>query len=70
MEKGEDEEEKSRRKLSAAQIKAAKILFTEENFGILKELGGDLSSHANMAAEVYLRWLQDNEHTEGPETGA
>jgi len=67
MEKGEDEE-KSRKKLLASQIKAAKILFTEENFAILKELGGDLSFHANMAAEVYMRRLRDKERAEEPET--
>ncbi len=46
-------------KVSVALVKAAKVLFNEENFAILKELGGDLSSHANRAAELYIRWLQD-----------
>ncbi|MBM3301912.1 MAG: hypothetical protein FJY85_18410 [Deltaproteobacteria bacterium] len=69
MEKGEDEEEKSRKKLLASQIKAAKILFTEENFAILKELGGDVGSHVNQAIEIYVHWLQDKERTEEPETG-
>jgi ParB-like chromosome segregation protein Spo0J len=50
-------------KVSVAQVKAAKALFNEENLAILTELGGDLSSHANRAAELYIRRLQDKERT-------
>ncbi len=57
MELGTD----TRDKVSIAQVKAAKVLFSEENFATLKELGGDLSSHANRAAEMYILWLQDTE---------
>ena len=46
---------------SAAATKAAKTLFTEENLGRLKELGGDLQAHANAAIEEYISRLHDRE---------
>jgi len=67
MELGKDE---GTDKVSVALVKAAKVLFNEENFAILKELGGDLSSHANRAAELYIRWLQDKEHGDLKSKGA
>ncbi len=58
MELGEDDSEK---KWSAAHIKAAKTLLSEENFAILQELGGDVGDHVNKALEVYMRWLEEKE---------
>jgi hypothetical protein len=61
---GEDEE-KCRRKLSAAQIKAAKALLADEHLRALNELGGDLTSHINRAVEEYLlRWLESESNDE------
>ena len=45
----------------AAQTKAAKTLFTEENLERLTELGGDLHAHANAAMEEYISRLHDRE---------
>jgi hypothetical protein len=45
-------------------LKAAKALFTEENFAILQELGGDVGTHANKALEVYMRWLREQDRSE------
>ncbi len=61
MELGEDDTEK---KMSAAHIKAAKTLLSEENFAILQELGGDVGVHVNKALEVYMRWLREQDRPE------
>ena len=57
VELGTDEPKRN----SAAATKAAKTLFTEENLGRLKELGGDLQAHANAAIEQYISRLHDQE---------
>ena len=46
---------------SRAFMKGAKVVFTEENLGRLKELGGDLQAHANAAIERYIAWLHGHE---------
>jgi len=58
MEIGEDEE-KSRRKLSKAQIKAMRSVLSEENFIGLEAFGGDLGSMLNQAVERFLSSLQE-----------
>ena len=45
---------------SAAFMKGAKVVFTEENLGRLKELSGDLQAHANAAIERYIEWLYEH----------
>lgn len=63
MEQGQDEE-KRRKKHSAAQVKAVKSVQSEDNFAIVKEWGGDVGTHVNKAMEMYIRWLQDRERTD------
>jgi len=58
MELGVDEE-KSRRKFSAAQIKAVKMVLSEDNLIGLEALGGDLGSLLNQAVEQFISSLQD-----------
>jgi len=58
MEKGEDEE-KSRKELLAAQIRAAEILLSRENLARMKKLGGDLRSLVNLAVEQFVLGLRD-----------
>jgi hypothetical protein len=48
-------------RLAAAHIKAAKTLWREENFAVLRELDGDVGDHVNKAWEVYLEWLKGKE---------
>jgi hypothetical protein len=64
MEQGKDN---SRKGSSVARVKAGKFVVSEENFGLLKELGGDLSAHVNVAIEMYIRWLQDQKSALPPE---
>jgi hypothetical protein len=56
MELGEDEN-----KHNAAHTRAAKKLFTEENFERLNELPGDMHEKMNAAVEYYMRSLDDKE---------
>ena len=49
------------RRNSAAFMKGAKVVFTGENLGRLKELGGELQAHANAAIEEYISRLHDRE---------
>jgi len=63
MEKGEDEE-KSRKELLAAQIKAAEILLSRENLARMKKLGGDLRFLVNLAVEQFVLGLRDKWSTE------
>lgn len=53
MEQVQDEE-KSRKKQSAAHVKAARSLLCEDNFASLKALGSDITSLVNLAIEQYL----------------
>ena len=55
MERGKD----IRKGESSATIKAAKILINQENFALLKELGGDLRHHLNRVLEIYIRPLRE-----------
>jgi len=58
---------KDENKRNAAHTRAAKKLFTEENFERLNELPGDLHEHANAALELYLRSLNEKERAPDPE---
>ena len=57
MELGEDEK-KSRRKLSPAQIKVVKSVLSEENFFGLEAMGDDLGSLLNLAVEQFVKRLE------------
>jgi hypothetical protein len=63
MQLGKDKNIRNR----AADTKAAKILFTEENFERLKELPGDMFENINTAVELYLRSLHDTERGPDPD---
>jgi hypothetical protein len=60
MELGEDQE-KSRRKLSKAQVKVVKSVLSEENFADLEAMGDDLATLLNLAVEQFIKGLRDNE---------
>ena len=62
----EQEKDRSRVDSSAARVKAGKFVVSEENFAILKELGGDLSTHLNIAIEMYIRWVLEQKSTLPP----
>jgi len=49
---------------STRQTRTARITFSEENFAILKELGGDVGTHVNKAVEMYVGWLREKESAE------
>jgi len=68
MEIGEDEE-KSRRKLSAAQIKAVKAVLSEDNLIGLEALADDLGSLLNQAVEQFISSQGDKGHDEPCEAG-
>jgi len=44
--------------------KGERITFSEENYSLSKELGGDVSIHVNRAVEMYVRWLRDKEQAD------
>jgi hypothetical protein len=56
-------QEEAEKKASAAHIKAADTLLSEENFAFLEQLGGDVSDHVNKALEMYKQRLQEQEDT-------
>lgn len=64
------EEEKSRRKISAAQMKAVKSVLSEENFVGREAMSDDLGSLLNIAVEQFISGLQGKEHAEIPEADA
>jgi ParB-like chromosome segregation protein Spo0J len=69
MELGEDEE-KSRRKLSKAQVKVVKSLLSEENFAGLEAMGDDLGTLLNLAVEQFISGLRNNERASGGTDGS
>jgi ParB-like chromosome segregation protein Spo0J len=60
MELGEDQE-KSRRKLSKAQVNVVKSVLSEENFAHLEAMGDDLGALLNLAVEQFIRGLRSRE---------
>jgi hypothetical protein len=50
-----------------AQVKPVKIRFSEENFAFLEQLDGDLGTHVNMAVEMYIRRLREQDSAYPPE---
>jgi hypothetical protein len=60
MELGEDEQ-KSGRKLSKAQVKVVKSVLSEENFADLEAIGDDLATLLNLAVEQFISGLRDKE---------
>lgn len=64
MEQGKDA---GREDSSVARMKVGKMLLSEDNLAVLKDLGGDLSTHVNVAIEMYIRWLQDQKSALPPE---
>lgn len=51
-------------RLSRAHIKAAKTLFTAENFAALQELDGNLRSLVNLAVARFINGLREQGHAE------
>jgi len=49
---------------STQQLRTARITFSEENYAVLKDLGGDVGTHVNVAVEMYVRWMQETKSAE------
>ncbi len=56
--------ERSKEEMSAARVKAAKSVLSEENLAALKKLDGSLCSLVNLAVEQFVNGLREKGHAE------